>query len=102
MANPVNTVHFAGGNVSLQCSASGIPTPTITWFKNGAEMLASGDRLTVNSIQTPDTAVSTLVIQGLLISDDADYQCEANSSGPGVTVFTATSLSAHLTVQREP
>ena len=101
VSDPMNNVHFVGGDTSLQCSASGIPEPSISWFKN--QQPINDDRITVSSVLTPgtDTVVSTLAFQGLLLADDDDYHCEANNTGTGTTVFTVTSQSAHLTVQRK-
>ena len=107
VANPTNITHFAGGNISLQCTASGIPTPTITWLKNGQSLPISDDgRVSVDNtmiLDTPNqkTILSRLVFQGLLLTDDADYRCEANNTGANDNVFKVTSQTAHLTVQRE-
>ena len=101
VANPVNTVHFAGGEISLQCSASGIPEPSISWFKNGQPI--NDNRITASSVFIPasNAVLGTLTFQGLLLADDDDYRCEANNTGAGTTVFIVTSQSAHLTVQRK-
>ena len=101
VTDPVNTVHFVGGDTSLQCSASGIPEPSISWFKNGIPV--NDDGITASSVFTPalNAVVSTLTFQGLLLADDDNYQCEANNTGAGTTVFAVTSRSANLTVQRK-
>lgn len=30
-----------GGSISVRCEASGTPTPTLTWFKDGVALVAS-------------------------------------------------------------
>ena len=107
VANPMNTVHFAGGNVSLECTASGIPTPSFTWLKNGQLLpIPDGGRVSVDNTFVTDTpnqktVLSRLTFHELLLSDDADYHCEANNTGANGNVFRVMSQTAHLTVQRE-
>jgi hypothetical protein len=34
-----------GGNVSMQCAASGFPTPNITWRREGGSMISVSPEL---------------------------------------------------------
>ena len=106
MNDPVDTVHYAGGNISLSCNASGIPLPTFQWFKKNVLITAS-DRIsnfTTIHFQSPTESLleNTLVLMELVLSDDDDYHCEATNPGAHTTVFTVSSSTAHLTVQCEP
>ena len=91
----------------MQCTASGIPVPNITWSKDGQPLLVTGDsRLSITNTVTLDTPnektiKSILNLQGLELSDDADYYCEANNTGANGAVFRSISESAHLSVQCE-
>ena len=47
----VNADLTTRASLNLTCMASGSPTPTITWFRNGAR-LSLGQRITVNANDT--------------------------------------------------
>ena len=105
MNDPVDTVHYAGGNISLSCNASGIPVPTFQWFKNEA-FIAANERVfnftTVHYQSSTESLLeSTLVLMELVLSDDDDYHCQATNPGAHTTVFTVSSSTFHLTVQCE-
>ncbi|VDM43191.1 unnamed protein product [Toxocara canis] len=75
---PPNTQTSEGETVKFDCSASGKPTPTITFYKNGVEMTKQkdGDRWVI------DGSVLTLydVKKGLHGNgDNAVYQCKAEN-----------------------
>ena len=98
--SPMNTVHFAGGNVSLLCSARGIPEPSIAWFKND-ELLTEEDNVVILAETSVNrnhiTITNVLTFQELTLSNQAEYRCEANNTGAKNFVFQ-TSSSANLTV----
>ena len=103
--DPMETTHFAGGSVSLTCSASGIPSPAFVWFKDGQQMFEGG-RVTILSTTLTDTpnkvvVQSTLSFMNLMLSDDANYFCEASNPGAYGTTFVARSDTARLIVERE-
>ena len=102
--DPVETTHFAGGNISLFCSASGIPSPAFVWYKDGQQVFEDG-RVTIFNTTVTDTP-NEVVIQNalsftnLMLSDDANYFCEASIPGASDTVFVVQSDTAHLNVER--
>ncbi|PFX30656.1 Hemicentin-1 [Stylophora pistillata] len=61
-----------GGNTTLTCTATGIPLPVITWYKNGHPVLRSS--------VTEFKGYSQLRLQGAGVSDQGEYWCEANST----------------------
>ena len=81
---------------TFQCVATGIPAPSITWFRNGTELSSTTDpRVTLNN---PSDAVTVLDDAGdnilqvtctlsLRMSEDGDsgsYECRAsNEATPG-------------------
>lgn len=77
--NPQSAVRAVGENVSFTVSAAGVPSPTLQWRKNGANISGqTGNTLTLTNLQTTDSGT---------------YDCVAtNSQG------TATSNQAILTV----
>ena len=105
--NPVDTIHFAGGTISLSCNASGVPIPTFSWHKNNDEYLSDDDpRIMITNRTIIDEvneglAESTITFFDLELSDDADYHCQASNPGAHDTVFNVSSNQSHLLVQRK-
>ena len=102
VVEPTDIVHFAGGNVSLMCSASGIPAPSIIWLKNGnmyTETSIAMISVEVSQSTNQLTVQSTLEFQELALSDDAEFHCGANNSGANNAHFQVSSRAARLTVQ---
>jgi hypothetical protein len=104
--DPIDTVHYAGGNITLSCNASGIPIPTFKWFKNN-QLITTNERIdnsTTTHIlnDTYSLIESTLALRELILSDDANYHCQATNPGAHSTIFTVLSSTAHLTVQHPP
>ena len=62
---------FTNTSITIQCPTSGVPTPTVTWTKDGQD-LPSGGRYTV---QDDDS----LLIRGSSVADTARYTCTADS-----------------------
>ena len=85
----------AAGNrasVNFTCMASGVPTPTIAWFRNGA-LLSLDQRITVN-------ANGTLHIANITENTDAtrtgtSYHCTATNKFGTISSRTAV-LSLHV------
>ena len=74
-----------GSTITLQCTASGLPQPSIQWLRNEAILQGDGTRVTVTS--TPDlengggilNRTSSLNFTRLQLSDAAQYSCRAVS-----------------------
>ena len=82
---------------TFQCVATGIPAPTITWFRRGVELNASDPRVMFNAPST--TMVMSTSITGEMVyqvtrtltlsmsrdEDSGTYQCRAtNAAMPGM------------------
>ena len=74
-----------GENVSLNCTADGIPQPVILWRKNG-QLLLNTSRVTIVSSQesngfhinyVPTTSVIT--IKDLRRNDNGNFSCQADN-----------------------
>ena len=59
-----------GGNISFECSASGVPTPNITW-QNDSGVISNGGRFTISA--------SGLLITDIKEEDVGDYSCVATN-----------------------
>ena len=55
---------MAGNTVALRCNVSGVPSPRITWIKDGS---------------TLDNHSQVLVLKLLSLSDSGTYECIATS-----------------------
>ena len=71
--------------VTFQCSSTGIPAPSISWYRNGTALVNS----TRISISSPFTAVlaldlyqvtQTLTITNTADSDSGNYSCVGNNT----------------------
>ena len=58
-------------SITIQCPTSGVPTPTVTWTKDGQEIPSEG------SYKAQDDG--SLVISEAKVEDSAQYTCNANS-----------------------
>ena len=75
--------------VMFVCSATGIPDPTITWYRNGTELsgprLMTGDLSAMDFIRDGDNEIVRMVTRTLQLTDteDADlgtYTCSATNN----------------------
>lgn len=64
----------AGQPLQLSCRVQGTPVISITWFKNGSEVV-SDLRHTVSF----DGSVAALQVDSCSVEDTGDYVCEASS-----------------------
>ena len=66
-----NVTTLTNTSITIQCPTSGVPTPTVTWTKDGQE-IPSGGRHTVQND-------GSLVISEADKEDSARYTCTAGS-----------------------
>ena len=93
--DPKNQSDVIGSNVTLNCTATGRPPPTITWIKNNdSYAVQSKPRVVVSSSFDYKKYHSHLLIIGVQKDDEGKYQCFAsNSAGE------KTSTMAHLHIK---
>ena len=76
----------SGPTISLPCSATGIPLPTIQWNQD-EEPLPADDRYSVvNSVDPGGQVTSVLTISQVQVLDGGSFRCRANN-GVGEDVF---------------
>ena len=89
---PRNQSIDIGANVTFNCTATGLPKPSISWIKNNdSSALQSNPRVTFinnpNSLTNQKTPHSQLFITGTKKEDFGKYQCEAkNSAGKNLSL----------------
>lgn len=69
-----------GEDVEIECRATGVPTPTVTWRKDGA-VLMNGSGILISSpvLLSSDTVLSLLSIISTDSGDDGQYTCNAKN-----------------------
>ena len=102
--SPSNVINYTNGSALFICSASGIPVPVITWYRNNTS-ISNGNRINIQ--ETPQISpnevniTSVLTISDLQLSDTAFYHCVAVNPGAEDDVyFVDVSDTAFLKVQR--
>lgn len=66
-----NMTAASNTTITIRCPVSGVPTPFVTWTKNGVE-ITPGDGFSV-------TSNNTLVIEQADVEDSAKYTCSVTS-----------------------
>ena len=93
---PMDTIADVSETVSFSCSASGVPLPDISWYKDGYLLDTSSNNITDSANETSVTSV--LVLSDLILSDAGLYICNASHpvSGTDTREFTFTIQSKHF------
>ena len=80
---PRNQSADIGANVTFNCTATGLTTPSISWIKNNDSFaLQSNPRVTfINDPLDDKSTQSHLFITRVKEEDFGKYQCEAKNSG---------------------
>ena len=98
VANSTGTVYVTNETapVTFQCTSTGIPTPSITWYRNGAALTPSSDpRVSVGSPSQQLVfaglyqVTQTLTITNTTDTDSGNYSCAGtNTVGTDTTQFS--------------
>ena len=93
LINDLEPVSVENSSVTFECTATGIPAPTITWYRDNAIFDQENDsRVIINSTTTEDgllyQVVETLTINETKDNDSKSYSCQAsNAAGNDTAVF---------------
>ena len=77
--NPKNQSAFIGSNVTFNCTATGLPTPAISWMKNN-DSYAVTSNVRARVVPENKNNHSQLIITEVKIEDNGKYQCIARNS----------------------
>ena len=67
-----NVTAASNTTITIRCPVSGVPTPTVTWHRDGAQVLTGGRIIIANG--------NTLIIQRAEVEDGAKYTCRVHNS----------------------
>ncbi|KAL7385969.1 hypothetical protein ABVT39_002583 [Epinephelus coioides] len=87
-----NCTAEVGQTVKLACKATGVPKPTITWYKDGRTVEADPHHII---IEDPDGSC-TLILDNMTADDSGQYMCFATSSAGNASTL------GKITVQVPP
>jgi len=73
---PINTASTIGGNVTLICTAIGIPLPTITWSSDSDDIIVTNSSTEIDF----STIRSELTLSDLQANDYEMYTCTATNT----------------------
>ena len=62
VTHPTGRVHPAGYSlIELSCTATGLPVPSISWYKDGVLLLSDGDHVQMreNTFEQPNFGINT-------------------------------------------
>ena len=79
-----NVTALTDTNITIQCPTSGVPTPTVTWTKDGQHILAGG-KYTIRGD-------NSLMISKADVEEGARYTCTADSVAGRDSVSTEVQI----------
>ena len=97
----LNVTSFEG-NISLSCTASGFPVPSIVWLHNGTAVDDTSERIQIIETSSSRSVSSVLVTTMAMTNDSGDYVCNLESAlfptvpGEPVRVLVQGMLSAFV------
>ena len=72
---PVDTPSLINGDVTLTCTASGIPLPSVMWLDQDSGIVVPATDVIINVT----TIMSTLTLTSLQVNDFGYYECTATN-----------------------
>ncbi len=100
---PMDNISNVGEDISFTCSAYGIPTPTITWYRNGILLNATNITTeTPDNGELPSLQTSVLYLEDVQLAEDGGYSCVIFNSlnDSDSREFTLTVQSIHSSAIR--
>ena len=78
----------SGDSVTLLCSASAVPEPRLSWYKNNELFRDSGSSLSMTSVTATDSGVYTCVAQNMVGSVSVKYRIMVRDGQQDITNHT--------------
>ncbi|XP_013782642.1 fasciclin-2-like [Limulus polyphemus] len=91
-----NKTSVEATTVTLECHASGVPSPELTIFKDGDQQVETGDRILTEKSQGEEVVILTITINKVEKDDDGEYFCHAEN------VAGKVEMAGHLSVEFKP
>ena len=101
ISDPVNAVihpvpvFYYRSEVTLTCFVTGMPTPTVNWYRDGT-LVSSNNEISLTQTTMGTNVTSELTIPTVLYSHEGTYTCSASNTLPN---GTATASSAVFTLE---
>lgn len=78
---PEDVTTITGESANFSCRASGVPPPTVQWFKleNTSLLLMDGVKYSLHYSVEGDEVSNELTIVNITLSDSGVYQCQAGN-----------------------
>ena len=87
---PSHVTARVSGNLVLTCSATGSPTPTTAWYKDGHKV--AGSEASPGGL---GESVAKLVLSCITEEDAGVYECRSHAGGQEVVVATKVDIIGH-------
>jgi len=75
LVTPTSKAVLVGGEVTLECSANGLPQPSLTWLKDGRQL-----EMSHLDTRYSKTGQGSLTIRRVELGDEGGYQCRAENT----------------------
>ena len=96
---PINVSASVGDSVSINCSASGRPLPSLSWYKDEVQLDISG-RITITDYVINFTHIdSVLTVSSVTYDDEGVYTCNATNTLPN-EIIVVRSISFTVNVSK--
>ena len=79
LVTPTSQAVVVGADVTLECSANGLPQPSITWLKDGRQL-----EMSHLDTRYGKTGQGSLTIRQVELGDEGGYQCRAENTEDSV------------------
>ena len=84
---------YFGFQVSAVCFATGLPLPTVIWYRDGT-VLPVGNEISVHQSNETTNITSVLTISSLLVNHEGKYTCKGtNTLSNGTVIVVSSSFS---------
>ena len=67
--------YYFGSSVTATCYVTGLPAPTVYWYKDGAILSIASNGISIVSTNNSMNVTSVLTVSNLMISNEGTYSC---------------------------